>query len=188
MKFERVAKWNSLRYAQEFNEVLQTNLAIEEYSETFESSTNVDRLDGHVDQVYVAIGGLWKIGLEASEAYNFLEAATAYSDLATSDLDYNEVMYCISECIGQIATTSGPRQAMALANIVALNYRALMLLGYSAGECLQAADIVCDSNDSKSVKKTATDVKANAGDKGAFFIDPAPRLQVLVDAMVARRQ
>lgn len=188
MKFERVAKWNSLRYAQEFSETLQTNLATEEYHETVEAETDVDRLDGHIDQIYVSLGGLWKIGLEASEAYSFLEAATAYSDLATSDLEYSEITYCISECIAQIVTTSGPRQAMALANIVALNYRALMLLGYSAGECLRAADIVCDSNDSKSVKKTATDVKANAGDKGAFFIDPAPRLQVIVDAMVARRQ
>lgn len=188
MKFERVAKWNSLRYAQEFNETLQANLASEEYYETADAETYVDRLDGHIDQVYVSLGGLWKIGLEAAEAYNFLEAATAYSDLVTSDLEYDEVMYCISECIAQIATTSGPRQAMALANIVALNYRALMLLGYTAGECLRAADIVCDSNDSKSVKKTATDVKANAGDKGAFFIDPAPRLQVIVDEMLARRQ
>ncbi len=188
MKFERVAKWNSLRYAQEFNETLQTNLALEEHDETLEATTDVDRLDGHVDQVYVAMGGLWKIGLEAAEAYSFLEAATVYSDMVTSDLEYNEVMYCISECIGQIASTSGPRQAMALANIVALNYRAMMLLGYTVGECFQAADIVCDSNDSKSVKKTATDVKANAGDKGAFFIDPAPRLQTIVDAMTARRQ
>lgn len=188
MKFERVAKWNSLRYAQEFNETLQANLATEEYHETINSETDVDRLDGHIDQVYVALGGLWKLGLEPAEAYDFLMAATAYSDLVTSDLEYDEVMQCVRECVDQIATVSGPRQAMALANIVALNYRALMLLGYSAGECLRAADIVCDSNDSKSVKKTATDVKANAGDKGAFFIDPAPRLQVLVDAMVARRQ
>lgn len=188
MKFERVAKWNSLRYAQEFNEALQTSLAIEEFNETITAKTDVDRLDGHVDQIYVAMGGLWKIGLEAAEAYNFLEAATAYSDLVTSDLDYDEVMQCVSECIDQIVAVSGPRQAMALANIVALNYRAMMLIGYTAGECLQAADIVCDSNDSKSVKKTATDVKANAGDKGAFFIDPAPRLQTIVDAMTARRQ
>lgn len=188
MKFERVAKWNSLRYPQEFNEELQTKLALEEYSETIQAPNEVERLDGHIDQIYVAMGGLWKIGLEASEAYNFLEAATAYSDLAVSDLDYDDVNQCIAECIDNIAVASGPRQAMALANIVALNYRALMLHGYTPSECMQAADIVCDSNDSKSIKKTAANVKANDGDKGAFFIDPKPRLEVIVAARQARRQ
>lgn len=188
MKFERVARWNSLRYAQEFNDELQTKLAVEEFDETVVAKTEVERLDGHIDQIYVAVGGLWKLGLAPSEAYDFLMTASAYSDLVTCDLDYDEVMYCINECIVQISSTSGPRQAMALANIVALNYRALMLIGYTAEESLVAADIVCDSNDSKSVKKTATDVKANAGDKGAFFIDPTPRLQALADGMLARRQ
>lgn len=188
MKFERVARWNSLRYAQEFVAELQVNLAREEYKETCEAIKNVDSLDGHIDQIYVAMGGLWKLGLGPAEAYSFLEVASAYSDLVTSDLDYSEVMQCISESINHIEYVFGPRLAMTLANIVALNYRALMLIGYTQEECLAAADIVCDSNDSKSVKKTASDVKANAGDKGALFIDPTPRLQTIVDTMLARRQ
>lgn len=188
MKFERVAKWNSLRYPQEFNDVLQTNLAREEFNETVTATDPVEVLDGHIDQIYVAIGGLWKIGLEPAEAYEFLLAATAYTNLAVSDLDYADVLYCISDCIDAISVASGPRQAFALANNVALNYRALMLLGYTDEECLLAADIVCDSNDTKSVKKTDPSVKANAGDKGALFIDPKPRLQAIVDAMQARRQ
>lgn len=188
MKFERVAKWNAARYEQKFNDELQTKLAREEFSETIEAKDEVERLDGHIDQIYVAMGGLWKLGLESAEAYNFLEAATAYSDLAMCDLEYDEVVQCIGECIDNISVATGPRQALALANIVALNYRALMLYGYLPSECMQAADIVCDSNDSKSIKKVASNVKANDGDKGAFFIDPKPRLQVIANAMLARRQ
>lgn len=188
MKFERVAKWNSLRYEQEFNSKLQSELATEEYDETVGAVSDVERLDGHIDQIYVAMGGLWKLGLEAAEAYDFLNSATQYGYLVTCDLDYEEIMQCIGECIDNIEIATGPRQAMAIANIVALNYRALSLIGYTLEEQLKAAEIVCDSNDSKSVKKTATDVKANAGDKGALFIDPTPRLQTIVDTMLARRQ
>lgn len=188
MKFERVARWNSLRYAQEFVATLQVKLAREEFEETVTAKTAVEQLDGHIDQIYVAMGGLWKLGLSPAEAYSFLEVATSYSALVTSDLEYEEIEQCINECIGQIEYLFGPRLAMVLANIVALNYRALVLAGYTLGESLAAADIVCDSNDSKSIKKTASDVKANAGDKGALFIDPTPRLQAIVDAMLARRQ
>jgi Holliday junction resolvasome RuvABC DNA-binding subunit len=78
--------------------------------------------------------------------------------------------------------------ALIMADIANLNYCALEKLGYTATEIIQAANIVCDSNDSKVVQKVAADVKANDGNKGSSFIDPTPRLQAIVDAMIARRQ
>ena len=38
-------------------------------------------------------------------------------------------------------------------------------------------------NDSKSIKKTASDVKANDGDKGAYFVAPEPRLTALLESL-----
>jgi hypothetical protein len=43
-----------------------------------------------------------------------------------------------------------------------------------------ALDIVCDSNDSKAVKKTPIGIKANI-DKGETFVAPEARLQALLD-------
>jgi hypothetical protein len=192
MNFQRVANWNAKRYDQELNLPLQYNLHVEEFIETRDAANEVERLDGHIDQVFVALGGIWKLGLEPDDACLALEAAQAYWEIMCLDDSYEVVMQRLSShmdilgyTLKQPATT--PTLAMIFASISALNYIALSKCGYEAAETISAAGIVCDSNDTKAVKKTATDVKANV-DKGALFIAPEPRLQAIVDAMLARRQ
>ena len=189
MKFERVAAWNAQRYEQVLNTSLQHKLLVEEFTETKTALEPVERLDGHIDQIYVAMGGLWKLGLSHKDAINFLTASEDYTGLLTVQFDYNAAMKLIQ---GIIANVENPidsnHMAMIMADIINLNYIALEKLGYTWDECYQAAEIVCDSNDSKVVQKVAANVKANDGNKGSSFIDPKPRLQVIVDAMQARRQ
>lgn len=187
MDFNRVAKWNSARYNRELNVMLQHKLAHEEYTETVNAPNDVERLDGHIDQIYVAMGGLWKMNIDHANTQYVLETSEHMCNIMTADLSYYEIMDVIATHVEAITCTTGPRLALLFANICNFNYLALECLGYTREEANKAAEIVCDSNDSKSVKKVATDVKANDGDKGAFFIDPTPRLQVLVDAMLARR-
>lgn len=189
MDFNRVAKWNSLRYAQEYNHALQTALATEEYSETVEAKTDVERLDGHIDQIYVALGGMWKTAIVEEDAFAVLEASDSYLRILSANFSYEAVNQEIAVMIDAISQCPDVNVlACLLANIANYNYIALNKLGYTDEEAILAAEIVCDSNDSKSIKKTASDVKANDGDKGALFIDPTPRLQTIVDAMLARRQ
>lgn len=189
MKFYRVAKWNSLRYEQQYNSALQTRLALEEYQETIDAKTEVERLDGHIDQIYVAMGGLWKLGLDPSDAVAVLEKSYEYLAILSSNFDYSAINEEIAVILDVLQDCPDNNvTACLLANICNYNYLALEEYGYEYEETLLAAEIVCDSNDSKSIKKTASDVKANDGDKGAFFIDPTPRLQTIVDAMLARRQ
>lgn len=192
MNFQRVADWNSKRYEQELNLQLQFNLHYEEFTETLEAANEVERLDGHIDQVFVALGGIWKLGFDRDDACTALEAAQAYWEIMCLDDSYEVVMNRLASHVDilkytleQPATT--PALAMIFASVSALNYIALGKYGYETAETLSAANIVCDSNDTKAVKKTATDVKANV-DKGALFIAPEPRLQVIVEAMLARRQ
>ena len=45
----------------------------------------------------------------------------------------------------------------------------------------EALNIVCDANDLKPAKKTASGIKAPL-DKGAAFVSPEPRLQALLEA------
>jgi hypothetical protein len=192
MHFNRVADWNARRYEQELSLQLQLDLHREEFLETRDAANEVERLDGHIDQVFVALGGIWKLGLDRDDACTALEAAQTYWEILCIDDSYDMVMERLASHISILdyalshpATT--PALVMTFASISALNYIALQKYGYEASEAFDAASIVCDSNDSKAVKKTATDVKANV-DKGALFIAPEPRLQVIVDAMLARRQ
>lgn len=62
-------------------------------------------------------------------------------------------------------------------DILLLSYAHMQWMGLSEDQCERCFEIVCDSNDSKSVKKTKSDVKANDGDKGPYFVAPEPKLQ-----------
>ncbi len=192
MLYSRVADWNARRYEQELSLPLQLSLQREELQETLDATTDVDRLDGHLDQQFVALGGLWKLGCSEEQAVSALEVCDNYWSIVTAQDTYDDVMarleshmQMLEAAIEYGATESS--LAAVFAGIAALNAMAMHLLGYEQADRFAAAQIVCDSNDSKAVKKTASDVKANI-DKGALFIDPTPRLQVIVDAMLARRQ
>ncbi len=192
MLFQRVANWNARRYEQELCVPLQLGLQREEFDETVNAANEVERLDGHIDQIFVALGGIWKAGADNRDACTALEAADNYWQLMCVDDNYDMVMDRLKSHLDMLAYTliqpaTTPTLVMIFAGIAALNYVALRVYGYEDTEPFQAAEIVCDSNDSKTVQKTATDVKANI-DKGALFIAPEPRLQIIVDAMLARRQ
>ena len=192
MNFQRVADWNARRYAQELSLQLQLDLHREEFLETRDAASEVQRLDGHIDQIFVALGGIWKLGFDCDDACTALDAAQRYWSIMCLDDSYEMALERIASHVSilEYALTqpiTTPALAMVFASFAALNYIALDKYGYTNSESLEAANIVCDSNDSKAVKKTASDVKANV-DKGALFIAPEPRLQVIVDAMLARRQ
>lgn len=192
MLYSRVALWNSRRYDQQLSLQLQLNLQREELQETIDATTDVDRLDGHIDQQFVAIGGLWKLGLSEEEAILALEACSLYWSIAIGQDSYADVLERLESHMQmlEIAIEYGYTEsslAVVFGGIAALNAGAMSLLGYTQEERFAAAQIVCDSNDTKAVKKTASDVKANV-DKGALFIPPEARLQVIVEAMLARRQ
>lgn len=192
MNFQRVVDWNACRYEQELNLPLQFSLQREEFLETQNAASEVERLDGHIDQIFVALGGIWKLGFGRDDACTALDAAQTYWNIMCLDDSYDMAMERIASHVSilEYALTrpiTTPALAMVFASFAALNYIALDKCGYESAETMSAANIVCDSNDSKAVKKTASDVKANV-DKGALFIAPEPRLQVIVDAMLARRQ
>lgn len=109
----RICEWNNARYAQEFSKDLAISLLAEELLEFIKAKEEVDKLDALVDMVYIAIGGMWKMGL-------------------------------------------------------------------STEQVRKAIIIVCDSNDTKAVKKTASHIKANV-DKGPDYVRPEARLQELLN-------
>jgi predicted HAD superfamily Cof-like phosphohydrolase len=63
----RITYWNSLRYKQEYDNRLTYKLLDEEVEELHQAKTDVDKLDALVDILYVAVGGMWKLGLSPEQ-------------------------------------------------------------------------------------------------------------------------
>ena len=152
---QRICAWNAARYEQQYDHALTIALLREEYKEWLMAKTPVDQLDGLCDLVYVAFGAIWKANIDL-EAMRDAEQQSAQ----VVDNDYPLVMslhLIITSALTQMAG-----------------------MGLSTDQCVEALLIVCDANDSKSIKKTASNVKANL-DKGPYFKAPEPRLTALLE-------
>lgn len=183
--FARVAAWNALRYDQVFNLTLLTNLLDEEFNEMLTDETPVLKLDGYCDTIYVALGGLWKLGeFDINLANAFGEAGVTIDEAAATGAfnTVEDINTAIALNLAALKSDKFSVVPQTLANVLA----AICLLCHMAAErkfgvnVYAALEIVCDSNDTKAVKKTAANVKANI-DKGATFVAPEPRLQALLD-------
>lgn len=183
--YERVAYWNALRYERIFNKELLLSLLEEEFSEMLTDESPVLKLDGYCDVTYVALGGLWKLGQHNTDLPSaFGEAGlTIDSAAATGAFDtVDDINTAIALNLAALKSEHLSINPQAMSAILA----AICLLCHMAAErrfdvdFYAAMEIVCDSNDTKAVKKTAANVKANI-DKGATFVAPEPRLQALLD-------
>jgi len=175
--FERVCKWNALRYDQEYNHELTVSLLREEYKEWCEAKTPVEKLDALCDITYVAMGGLWKMKVPlVPENMNYV-----FSNLEPLvDVEVADVMYLMATFLDDAEYVDQGGNPLYLYYVQALAYIQALDTGLSMDMFIEALNVVCDSNDSKSVKKTASDVKANDGDKGVYFVAPEPRLQAIL--------
>lgn len=182
--YERVCKWNSKRYDRVYDHNLTIQLLIEEYQEWLEAESKVDELDALCDIVYVAFGAIWKLDITDEEMQ--FGGETAYeSCMGFMQTDTCWPGYMVRVYIDQLIRDNTITPAVALWHIVQFAMVQMTSLGLTMEECLKALDIVCDSNDSKTVEKTSPDVKANL-DKGAFFVAPEPRLTKLLEQANAR--
>ena len=176
--YKRVCDWNAARYDQEYDQPLTLKLLVEEYKEWCDAETEVDELDAICDVTYVAMGAIWKLG----KGLNFIKMKEAFAIVNhLAETEMQEPMFFASAYLDYVAcsgTLEGDDQwlyiLIGIANAQALS------MGISNARFCNAMNIVCDSNDSKTVKKTASNVKANV-DKGAKFVAPEARLQKLLD-------
>jgi hypothetical protein len=180
--FERVKNWNAARYEQEHNTLLTCTLLAEELNEYWTAKTEVDQLDALCDLVYVALGAIWKADVEVDELQHAQEVAV---NVVSRHLDlevFPPAYYIASYILGLRNDYLNVAESMNFVITSCLTQMSYM--GLSQEQQERALLVVCDSNDSKSVKKTASNVKANDGDKGPYFKDPEPRLQEILDARV----
>jgi predicted HAD superfamily Cof-like phosphohydrolase len=66
-EIRRIIYWNAARYKQEYSPKLTNSLLDEELEELRVAKTDVDILDALIDITYVAIGAMWKLGLNSEQ-------------------------------------------------------------------------------------------------------------------------
>jgi hypothetical protein len=173
--FERVSAWNAARYEQEYSNTLAVSLLREEYTEWLHSVVAVDKLDALCDITYVALGIVWKANVHSSMFGVAFHNSLITVNMLVDSFELNPA-YFIGSLIDALEYEADYPVTQSVANIIALSLAQALSMGLSEEQFTQALLVVCDSNDSKSVKKVASDIKANAGDKGLGFIPPEPRL------------
>ena len=177
--FKRVADWNSKRYDRKYDHNLSVNLLKEELEEYFDANTLVDQLDALCDMTYVAMGILWKINVENDTLeYNAEESHAQVARLLTTNT--LEPIYLVTSVLAQYEHDNDYPTALAAQMIITLCMTQMSAIGLEPVESLEALLVVCDSNDSKSIKKTAAHLKANDGDKGVYFVPPEPKLLQII--------
>lgn len=174
----RVAGWNALRYDREYNHDLAMALMSEELAETVEAEELVDALDGLCDQIYVALGILWKLNIPEEEFHNDEQEAVKFVQGLVGP--HIQPVYLITAVLMACNYDNEFPVALAMHSIILLARAQMEVIGLPPAAHIEALNIVCDANDLKAVAKTESHIKANV-DKGPAFVSPEPKLKALLE-------
>lgn len=151
---KRIIAWNAARYDQVYNQELTQALLDEEAAEVDIAESEENLLKELMDVAYVGIGAMWKYGLEEHQILAALDPSipTQFGEVITALAD-------ITNCMLDNAVRD---------------------LELSQEQVVRALLAVCDSNDTKTIKKTAPDVKANVV-KGEFYRPAEPACKKILE-------
>lgn len=180
-------KWNSERYDRVFNNKLSLSLLNEEIGELFRADTEVEKLDAIGDIIFVALGVLWKAGVDMDLVKTCLYAEE--DNISIKNAEMNLSMYTCDLLESNIDIPNLTLEVGEQEELYTIAYavRAIFIIALSAARALgvqayiiDIVDAICDSNATKEVKgKTDPAIKANIF-KGQDFIPPTARLQAIL--------
>lgn len=179
--YNRVAIWNSRRYDREYNHALTVALLKEEFQEWLDAATAVDKLDALCDEVYVALGAIWKLNADDTDVAYYEERAQLLYQAFVEHLDEPHYGYTIAMHLAVLEYEQETPVLLSLHLVIKAAVCEMLGMGLSMEQVEKALLIVCDANDSKSIKKVNSAVKANDGDKGPLFKSPEPLLANLLE-------
>ena len=177
---ERVILWNTARYSKQYNHSLAEKLLIEELHELYTAEDWVGILDSVGDIAFVAIGVMWKLGIETSDIVYLFErmqpgkTLVEYNQASDNYIDFVSDKYKFN--VVRLLQLRLLCHAMFITSYTMLN---------SVGMVDKFFDIlkaICDSNDTKAIpkQKVAANIKANTN-KGEGFIPPTQALTTLLE-------
>lgn len=151
---ERICKWNSLRFEQEYNHELNVKLLLEECGELSEATSVSDKVevcDALGDIFYVAVGAMWKAAIPNTNIYEYVSSYTA-SDCVPIDWQLAVIVSLLAD---------GNQFMSNWAKVISYTLKLLTQVTESEDNALAVLTAIVISNDTKEVKKTASNVKAN---------------------------
>lgn len=178
--YNRVVNWNQKRYNREHNKELSLLLLREEYKEWLDAPNQVEKLDALCDITFVAMGAIWKLDVKP-ETHAF---AAQQSQIVTKGLlSINEFWpgYLIATILDTYEYDGNYPAVHGYSHIISFALMQALSMGLSYDDFERAMLAVCDSNDSKSVKRTDSNIKANDGDKGLLYFAPTQQLEKILE-------
>lgn len=178
--YSDVCTWNEKRYDREYNAELLAALLNEELDEYYDSDSEVSRLDAVCDTMYVAMGGMWKLGLENDVNSFYFDT---FSELCPEIINRQgfEPIIHVRSAVDSILHSVELSAAESLHLVFSYCYYQLIYIGFTNSNVVEAMSAVCTSNNTKSVKKTKSDCKANDGDKGEYYVSPTLALTKILE-------
>ena len=192
--FNRVCEWNAARYEQEFNLELAVKLLREEYAEEWlphvrklnqvyqhETELYVKMLDDLADICYVAYGICWKVGATWQDICAAQERILQEQLNSLASWPQVRPGYFIGAMIDSFENDNELGVIDSMVQIInCCSCEASYTLLLTPEQFERALLAVCISNASKSVQRVASDVKANAGNKGPYYVAPDLALQKII--------
>ena len=71
---ERIIAWNEARFTQEVKQDMTVRLILEEFAEYSGAKAPIDRIDACADMIYLAVGAMWREGMDADQITRIVEA------------------------------------------------------------------------------------------------------------------
>lgn len=174
--FTRVAYWNQARYPRTYNKELQLKLLREELEEYTTAQDLVESMDAVADVCYVALGGLWKMGhyFDAWYMARTYGQVKEYLDNRATDVVNNALLRITAEEVME----DSDQEELQYWLIACMFYEAEQR-GVPQSKTLECLLAVCDSNDTKEIKATPADQKANVV-KGSTYVPPTDALKAIL--------
>ncbi len=170
----RVCAWNALRYEQQFDLDLTIGMIQEEVDEFQGAIEIADHIDALADIIYIATGAIWKLNIPFDET-----TITGFKNYYLHE--DTSIVQVVPQLCNIMRNFQGKLQlAVMLHQIIAVcfDYMHFILIGESA--VYKVFAIVCDSNDTKSVKNIPTGAKYSSEGKGQEYVPPEARLNQLI--------
>lgn len=173
--YKRICRWNEARFPQEYDHFRNMTMLFEELKEWYEAKTDTDALDALCDIIFVGCGCMWKLKATEEELDNKRMVDHMQHLVKTSGFS------AITLVAALIYEANIREDRISLINL----FKGLMIsaemqmsfMGLNANQCNKAMHIVCDSNDTKLVKKIGADEKAG---KGITYVPPESKLARLL--------
>lgn len=180
--FTEIAKWNAARYEREYDNELTIKLLREEYYEWLEAESLVDKVHELCDVIYVALGAIWKLDVE-------MDSDTVNELFIVMDALCTAAKYPGLSIIGAVdSLVLEPAKWETIFGIQLCAQAQLLDYGLSFEDVIECMLVLCESNASKTIKKTASNVKANDNDKGVYYKSPIPGLTKILEKVNEQRR